>query len=34
MEEKPNEVFVRGNRIYVEDGEVKTELREDIKQTG
>ncbi len=29
-----NETIINGSRVYIENGEVKTELNENIKQTG
>lgn len=34
MKQRLNEVVVNGNRVYIENGEVKTQLREDIQRTG
>lgn len=29
-----NETIINGSRVFIENGEVKTELNEDIKNTG
>lgn len=29
-----NETIINGSRVYIENGEVKTELNENIKRTG